>query len=667
MAGGLIPETRGIEGIENLVVSSDTLSQPQQASLYQLLEFQCSCLERQLADLREKQRLLREKKPISVSLDELVNRELLSVAETALVSASEMAEEAISPRAEIANIIEQINLRAPKCERLDNGRNVRFIKPPGLEIESEPEFHRSSRRSTTLPSSGEGLPSTDEVQSLLHQQKNCKPCAFFYNKKKGCRNGASCGFCHHEDHSLCSLKQWKKQNKLATVNPLGVDSWGGSDSTLQRFTAKARFKARKPKATQPVDSRFQLDSDEEPEELIGPKIDPFGRPIAGYSREDLESSSESDDDIQPESEDSHLPELPGSEVTHSEEYSRRIAIIGCDWDNITPADLWMLCQTGAPQLTSRSDFVIKRVAIYLSDFGAERLKIEATSGPVLHLDKDKEDDEEEKQQAIRRYQQERTRFVLHLCMHCRYRFGVVEFVNEEHAKIVYDELDGVVVGFALEGLDLRFIPDSVEFPRGPESFIVEEPINYQPPVAFNSALGHTKTECDWDENPHRRRKALTGKFTQMSERDLENLGLDQYIASDSDSQDENGVDVKQLRSIIPTDNRSSMEHEEEKQEGNCGIQARVGNFQISFGPSSASKLECTEMENMQQARRLQKKKSRRDMHAKHVEDSQDSDSMDEREFKADELDPRFARVYRDPDFRLDITHPKYRVSLYFTF
>lgn len=51
------------------------------------------------------------------------------------------------------------------------------------------------------------------LQDALHAQCQCKPCAFFYNKKKGCRNGDSCKFCHHEDHSKYALKQWKKHQQ----------------------------------------------------------------------------------------------------------------------------------------------------------------------------------------------------------------------------------------------------------------------------------------------------------------------------------------------------------------------------------------------------------------------------------------------------------------------
>ncbi|XP_053993093.1 uncharacterized protein LOC128884073 isoform X2 [Hylaeus volcanicus] len=57
------------------------------------------------------------------------------------------------------------------------------------------------------------VPQSDDshaLQNFLHIQRQCRPCAFFYSKKKNCRNSYSCKFCHHSDHSIISMKQWKK-------------------------------------------------------------------------------------------------------------------------------------------------------------------------------------------------------------------------------------------------------------------------------------------------------------------------------------------------------------------------------------------------------------------------------------------------------------------------
>lgn len=77
-------------------------------------------------------------------------------------------------------------------------------------------FQRTNRRTTTLPSTMANVKiRATDVQRVLHVKGRCKPCAFYYNKRKGCRNGLGCEFCHHEEHSKLTLKQWKKHQQRA--------------------------------------------------------------------------------------------------------------------------------------------------------------------------------------------------------------------------------------------------------------------------------------------------------------------------------------------------------------------------------------------------------------------------------------------------------------------
>ncbi|KAL8447163.1 hypothetical protein Emag_004429 [Eimeria magna] len=77
-------------------------------------------------------------------------------------------------------------------------------------------FQRSNRRTTTLPGTMANIKiRATDVQRVLHTKGRCKPCAFYYNKRKGCRNGIDCEFCHHEEHSKLTLKQWKKHQQRA--------------------------------------------------------------------------------------------------------------------------------------------------------------------------------------------------------------------------------------------------------------------------------------------------------------------------------------------------------------------------------------------------------------------------------------------------------------------
>ena len=85
---------------------------------------------------------------------------------------------------------------------------------PSLDSIPTPNFksQNSETSSRELPSNQQQRP-LRYIQELLHTQCLCKPCAFFYNKKKGCSNGGLCEFCHHEDHSKYALKQWKKHQQ----------------------------------------------------------------------------------------------------------------------------------------------------------------------------------------------------------------------------------------------------------------------------------------------------------------------------------------------------------------------------------------------------------------------------------------------------------------------
>lgn len=89
--------------------------------------------------------------------------------------------------------------------------------PPFVDDEATApdQFVLISQEPKTSSNSGDPLSQLD-----LHERGRCRPCAFFYNKRKGCNNGDACDFCHHNDHSTLTLKQWKKQQQrnLKTVS-----------------------------------------------------------------------------------------------------------------------------------------------------------------------------------------------------------------------------------------------------------------------------------------------------------------------------------------------------------------------------------------------------------------------------------------------------------------
>ncbi|EDO07652.1 NUC153 domain family protein [Babesia bovis T2Bo] len=418
-----------------------------------------------------------------------------------------------------------------------------------------------------------------------------------------------------------------------------------------RFIPTARFK-RVPRAKKPEsDERFArlFESDSASRKVIH-KIDPFGRPIGDVSDADA-SSSESDSELSVESPDveHNLEVYQDVSTLEYGDASKRIAVVGCDWENISASDLFVLFETMFRSLSSMHTSCVKRAAIYLSDFGAERLDYERLHGPAVACDdvRHAELDETARQEALRKYQLERS----------RYYYGIVEFDSVNHAKLLYDEMDGVEAYFAFAGLDLRFVPDDIVFERDPVSECTEMPTNYEPPAETTSAFRHSRVECKWDLPSAKRFKTLTKRF---KEKDLESLDLSEYLASDDES-----VDVEEYKKLVRDGEESSG-----KIKSNDGaVEATIGNYTISFGASQGIpdleevKATLTKDRKVPSSKRKKSKKSLA-YEDNDPDDDRDFDARSSRVqqpgFEANFDDNRFTRVLKDPDFAIDTRHPKYR-------
>ncbi|OEH77914.1 hypothetical protein cyc_05375 [Cyclospora cayetanensis] len=240
-----------------------------------------------------------------------------------------------------------------------------------------------------------------------------------------------------------------------------------------------------------------------------------------------------------------VPDFVGgcSEFDESEEVSSRLAIMGLDWEAVQPTDLLLLFQqflqseasssTGeaAEAGMTESGSRVLRVQIYVSEFGKERIELEKIKGPTVDWSKaerlrrkskgaskaatatseDAESSDEEQQvsaeqdramqEALRKYQVERS----------RYHYAIAEVDSVTTAKRLYDELDGCDLaslrveplidpragalwgeaergqwrGFALNGLDLRFVPHTLELPA--ENLISEATSAHLSPAAAAEA------------------------------------------------------------------------------------------------------------------------------------------------------------------------------------
>ena len=404
-----------------------------------------------------------------------------------------------------------------------------------------------------------------------------------------------------------------------------------------------------------------------------------------------ESSSDDDDQVQAfataESEDEEPEDVPLGDSTE------RIAIMNCNWDHVGASDIFILLQSFLDATAPGRK--VKKVTVHKSDFGAERIEKEEMYGPMIEgMPSDNEEDdslktkaelaelEEKRNIAVRNY--ERTKR--------RYFFAIAEFDSINTACIVYDELDGVCGGFVSEALDLRFVPDDTPDPsakRLPVSEADHVPADYTPPLveSGNLTMDHSKVKCSWDEDPPER-KLLMKKLTPAQIADMD---LEAYLESASDEEDE--VDVSNLRSLLGVTDANSTNDDEENEE------EPMGDMEMSFsravesvgkdvskrlaetgsvGKSDDSQWEkylakrkgAKKQKKLERRQQLEQQKMERQAAARanssaakklqQEEGARSSD--DEAEVDTNEIakDSRLDKLFKDPRFAVDPTHPSYK-------
>eukprot|EP00035_Acanthoeca_spectabilis_P033916 m.26074 g.26074 ORF g.26074 m.26074 type:complete len:706 (-) comp6270_c0_seq1:20-2137(-) len=327
-----------------------------------------------------------------------------------------------------------------------------------------------------------------------------------------------------------------------------------------------------------------MDEDEGPEsqapERRGQKFDPSDARFAiDYSRGEvlLESSSEEEDE--PEEEDGGVDVwLAGQpdqyeRVELTEAVGRRLAICNLDWTNISAADLFVLANSFKPEAGS-----IESVTIYPSEFGLERMKIEAAEGPgklirestgrAIEMTEHGEYDEEAAQEHLRAYELSKL----------RYYYAVVVCDSGETAEAIYEQTDGLEFEKSQNILDVRCVPDDVTFDTEPKDHCGELPaeVDFKLDSVHQSALAHSKVKLSWEDDDTDDRLVL--KKRKFTDEELEKIDYSNYLASDnsSASEDENDVATKQqlFRGLIQE--CEEQEEAENPTEGELEITWAVG-------------------------------------------------------------------------------------------
>ncbi|KAL8689734.1 MAG: hypothetical protein Q9218_004665, partial [Villophora microphyllina] len=258
------------------------------------------------------------------------------------------------------------------------------------------------------------------------------------------------------------------------------------------------------------------------------------------------------------------------------EVTSRLAVVNLDWDNIRAADLMAVFQSFV------SAGQIKKISVYPSEFGKERIEREEMEGPPKEIfaqrkppsngveeenssseDQDEEasgaeeDDEKIKKSLLRegndqefnsarlrRYQLERL----------RYYYAVLICSSPTIAQTIYEAVDGTEYLTTANFFDLRFIPDDVSFFQDkPRDECTRIPDGYRPNEFVTDALQHSKVRLTWDADDSMRKEAQKRAFS-ASRANIDENDLKAYLGTDSSNTDDDAPEpivVDATKSTLP--------------------------------------------------------------------------------------------------------------------
>lgn len=411
----------------------------------------------------------------------------------------------------------------------------------------------------------------------------------------------------------------KKKQKSKEEEESGDDESEGGDEELMALEAERRRKSEQ--ASEEV-------SDEE--EAKSPlKLASDSDEESAQSEEDSENVSEeidTDEDDEAMYEDDDGPEVVEEEIASIEKETHRLAIVNMDWKHVSAKDLYVVLNSFLPR-----DGRLLSVAVYPSEFGLERMKHEEIHGPAIGGDNksDDEDEEEEDKDAINETIRDYEKSKL------RYYFGVAECDSSATADHLYKQCDGIEFERSSNKLDLRFIPDSMEFKNPPRDISTEVPATYHGLDFQSQALQMSKVNVSWDEDEPHRVRTLNQRFNPDQ---LAELELNEFLASDasesdsSDNDDDEEKRKEKYRALMESgdvDSDKDEENEENDQdmvvEFNTGLEDLSNKFREKKEekPETVWEAQLRKMREKKKARRMQKKDDDDD------DGSSDDDSSDD--------------------------------------
>lgn len=298
----------------------------------------------------------------------------------------------------------------------------------------------------------------------------------------------------------------------------------GEDDDEDGDEEKKREKKQKEKEIEKLNTE-SLDSESDVESLESESESESELESDGALESDASmSTSDTDDEVDVLGDEASV-EVENVPVIEKE--THRLAVVNMDWNHVKAVDLFMMLSSFLPKGGQ-----IKSVAVYPSEFGLQRMKEEEIRGPAALFDDEKKDDNDEEDdddeidpEKLREYEKSRL----------RYYYGVVECDSIATADYLYKACDGVEFERSSNVLDLRFIPDSMEFKHPLRDTATEASADYDGLDFSTRALQHSDVLLSWDDDEPHRVKTLRRKF---NDKQLAELELKEFLASEESESDE---------------------------------------------------------------------------------------------------------------------------------
>nr|CCA25439.1 prerRNAprocessing protein ESF1 putative [Albugo laibachii Nc14] len=388
------------------------------------------------------------------------------------------------------------------------------------------------------------------------------------------------------------------------------------------------------------------------------------------SEGDAVNASAKEDDKQPE-------DIVMGDIT------KRFAIMNCDWTRLRAVDLFALCQSFAPATGTVID-----VTIYPSNFGVQKMKEEAKYGPreltdiseksspkQSESDTQKENDDSESeneldeleadseedplesenasesesegesddplgvQQSVRSEELEgidQEKLRQYELQKLRYYYAIVTCDSSKTAKVIADQCDQMEYETSSNVLDVRFVPEDMEFTNPPKESCHSVPDAYKPSLFATKVLQQTEVESTWEQDDPDRFEKLT---SWSSWNELEDNDFSTYLASSnsegSDTEDSrNDRNIKTLKNKYRRILLSSDTEESDKEYANKEASEEM---ELTFHPDACNILKSKQVRDFelsitpfeQHVREMKQKKNqkRHEKRAKQQEMAREQQTM----------------------------------------